>query len=134
MGYNGLLMGCARQYWLDILRDLRTKFGDRPFTWSEVYVRCPSITKSNLTRLKSSEWIKMVGKNRKTGMWVLKPGTLTLLRDIDTNSNVRRRPTPMVRVPSVRGNGMTMAMTQRVMTGLNPSTGKQLKKLVISKR
>jgi hypothetical protein len=76
----------------------------------------------------------MVGKNRKTGMWVLKPGTLSLLRDIDTNSNIRRRPSPIVRVPTARGNGMTVAMTQRAMRGLDPSTGKHLKKLVISKR
>jgi len=83
MGYNGLLMGCAREYWSDILRKLYREFGNQPFQWSTVYSRIPSITKSNLTRLKSSEWIRMVGKNKKTGMWALSDGAVRFCRDVD---------------------------------------------------
>ena len=94
MGYNGLFMGCARQYWIDILKDLKTEFGDNPFMWSSVYARCPAITKSNLTRLKSSEWIEMYGKKKKTGMWRLAPGALQLLNRIEAE---QRHQATMVR-------------------------------------
>jgi hypothetical protein len=98
MGYNGLFMGCARQYWIDILKDLQHEFGAGPFMWSSVYARCPDITKSNLTRLKSSEWIVMDGKNKKTGMWKLTPGAVSLLGRVEEEKR-RQRATPRRRQP-----------------------------------
>jgi hypothetical protein len=91
MGYNGLFMGCARGYWLDILKRLRSEFGAGPFMWSSVYKKCPEITKSNLTRLKSSEWIEMDGKKKKTGMWKLTGSAFRLLDRIEDEQRRQRR-------------------------------------------
>jgi hypothetical protein len=57
MGYNGLLMGCTREYWFGIIKKLYSAFGNGNFTWSDVTRRYPEITKSDLARLKCSSWI-----------------------------------------------------------------------------
>ena len=78
MGYHGLFMGCAREYWLDKVQKINRGFGKRPFQWSEVYSQFPDISKSDLTRLRSSSWITMVGKDKKTGLWRLTDGAVRL--------------------------------------------------------
>lgn len=63
MAYNGLLMGCTREYWVDIIRKIYNSYGiDKSWTWGDLQKKQPSITKSNLSRLKSSEWIVKDGE------------------------------------------------------------------------
>jgi len=67
--YHGLLMGCAKEYWKDVIKDICDEFYKEdsnigcttkkrlPFTWNDVYKKCPNIGKKQLSRLSSSEWI-----------------------------------------------------------------------------
>jgi len=77
-------MGCAREYWTDILKRLHKKYGNQPFRWADVYQQFPDITKSNLTRLRSSDWIKMTNQDKKTGMWKLTNDAVRFCNTLET--------------------------------------------------
>lgn len=89
MGYHGLFMGCARKYWTDILVRLHKRYGNRNFKWSQVYTEFPDISKSDLTRLRSSSWITMVGKDKKTGMWRLTQSAENLCKSLESPMPLR---------------------------------------------
>ena len=80
------MMGCTKRYWKEIIMKIYSSFGTNSFSWSDVTRRYPEINKSNLSRLKCSEWIvkdkRMVGKPirgaQKYVMWRLPPEAIAL--------------------------------------------------------
>ena len=74
MPFTGLMVGCSKQFWLDILRKLSTIEGSDGFTWYVAYAKFPEIDKSQLSRLSRSEFIIKSGfKGRNTQAWKLHP-------------------------------------------------------------
>ena len=91
MGFSGLMMGCSRAYWANILKLIYNTYGTGNWSWGELQKKYPEITKSNLSRLKCSEWIKKSKEQRvikdKTGkkqarvvLWHLPPEAVTICR------------------------------------------------------
>lgn len=93
-GYNGLLMGCARNYWLGILKKIYSSFGTQPFEWSQVFKYYPEISNSDMRRLKCSNWFKKHSKNKKIGLWTLPPEAIRLCQGnsyIKTTTKTRQK-------------------------------------------
>jgi len=85
MAFNGLMMGCTKRYWEDIIKKIYGSFGTSSFSWSDVMRRHPDINKSNLSRLKCSAWIvkdkqrnKPIRGASKSVLWKLPPEAVTL--------------------------------------------------------
>jgi hypothetical protein len=93
--YKGLLMGCAKTYWVEKIkvlydtyykpsRENETGAPQYPFEWSDVYKRAPDITKKDLTRIKSSRWIeKDIVTRGKVNRWVLSQDAISLCSQIE---------------------------------------------------
>jgi translation initiation factor IF-1 len=56
--FAGLLMGTSGEYWRDIIKKIYSVAGTNQFSWNDVTSRYPEITKSELSRLKCSEFIR----------------------------------------------------------------------------
>lgn len=86
IAFNGLMMGCTKRYWKEIIMKIYSSFGTNSFSWSDVTRRYPEINKSNLSRLKCSEWIVKDKRNMgkpvrgapKSVMWRLPPEAVAL--------------------------------------------------------
>lgn len=91
MVYKGLLMGCTRGYWLGIIKKIYQTFGTEKFTWSDVQRRYPEISKSDLSRLKCSSWIKKRGKREKISLWSLPTEAIQII-SMPQTKYVQRKP------------------------------------------
>jgi hypothetical protein len=105
MPFNGLLMGCSREYWYGAIQKIFKIAGTESFTWSKIMTTYPDISKSVLSRLKCSGYIQkdkrpviINGKPKipKTVMWRLHPEAVAMCR-----SNGNTKPTNIVKQKSV---------------------------------
>jgi len=91
--FTSLLMGCAREYWIDVLTTLCDEFNrdQYKFKWNAAYEQTRKyektnsrevITKKHLTRLRSSGWIDKLlkSKNEKISTWKICPYAIELYK------------------------------------------------------
>ena len=91
--YKGLLMGCAKAYWVEKIKILydtyykphqekRVDAPQYPFEWSDVYERVENITRKDLSRIRSSRWIEKDPNRGKANRWVLSQDAIDLCSKI----------------------------------------------------
>jgi hypothetical protein len=99
MGFNGLLMGCSSIYWRGILEKIYKIAGNANFSWGDIYRNYPEVSKSDLSRLKSSEWIKKSKDVRIIKNPVKKSQSRVTLWHLPNDSvHIARNPKPVKRV------------------------------------
>lgn len=68
-------MGVSRRFYTSLLLNIKGISGGQPFTWAEIMRANPSITKSELTRLKCSGYLVKAKQDKKiiTIKWLINP-------------------------------------------------------------